>query len=99
MSSIDKLITSRRNHEEEFMDLPKLWFREIRPSLGEDQKLTKYGIIGKICLVGLREMPATTRRMAIKILRDYVYIECCMVNPTISFASPKILSVRRYQST
>ena len=32
-----------------------MWFREIRPSLGEDQKLSKYGIIGKIC-TGLREM-------------------------------------------
>ena len=54
MGSIDKLITLRRNPEEEFMDLPKKWFREIRPSLGEDQKLYKYGIIGKICTTGLR---------------------------------------------
>ena len=29
----------QRDSEEEFMDLPKLWFREIRPSLGEDKKL------------------------------------------------------------
>ena len=50
------------------MDLPKLWFREIRPSLGEDQKLSKYGIIGKICLTGLREMPSIANRMMIKIL-------------------------------
>ena len=67
MSSIDKLITSRRNPEEEFMDLPKLWFREIRPGLGEDQEKSKYGIIGKIFLTGLREMPATAHRMMIKI--------------------------------
>ena len=26
----------QRDPEEEFMDLPKLWFREIRPSLGEN---------------------------------------------------------------
>ena len=38
----------QRETEEEFMDLPKMWFREIRPSLGEDQKLSKYGIIDKI---------------------------------------------------
>ena len=68
MSSIDKLITSRRNPKEEFMYLTKLWFREIRPSLGEDEKLSKYGIIGKIGLTGLREMPATAHRMMIKIL-------------------------------
>ena len=49
------------------MDLPKLWFREIRPSLGEDQKISKYGIIGKICLTSLREMLATSHRMKIKI--------------------------------
>ena len=49
------------------MDLPKLWFREIRPSLGEDKKLFKYGIIGKICLTSLREMPAIAHRMMIKI--------------------------------
>ena len=67
MSSIDKLITSRRNPEEEFMDLPKLWLRGIRPSLGEYQKLSKYGIIGKICLTGLGEMPTTSHRMMIKI--------------------------------
>ena len=58
----------QRDTEEEFMDLPKLWFREIRPSLGEDQKLSKYGIIGKICLTGLREMPATAHGLMIKIL-------------------------------
>ena len=44
----------QKDTEQEFMDLPKLWFREIRPSLGEDKKLSKYGIIGKICLTGLR---------------------------------------------
>ena len=27
--------------EEEFMDLPKLWFREIIRGLGEDQKVSK----------------------------------------------------------
>ena len=32
----------QRDTVEEFMDMPKLWFREIRPSLGEDQKLSKY---------------------------------------------------------
>ena len=48
--------------------MQKLLFREIRPSLGEDQKLYKYGIIGKICLTGLREIPATSHRMMIKIL-------------------------------
>ena len=68
MSSIDRLIKSRRNPEEEFMDLPKLWFREIRLSLGEDQKLSKYGIISKICLTGLREIPDTAHTMMIKIL-------------------------------
>ena len=26
----------QRDRKEEFMDLPQLWFREIRPSLGED---------------------------------------------------------------
>ena len=67
MILIDKLITSRRNPEEEFMDLPQLWFREIRPSLREDQKLSKYGIIGKIFLTCLREMSTTTHRMMIKI--------------------------------
>ena len=45
-----------------------MWFREIRPSLGEDKKLSKYGIIGKIYITGLREMLATTHRMMIKIL-------------------------------
>ena len=50
------------------MDLPKLWFREIRLSLREDKKLSKYGIIGKICLTVLREMPAIAHRMKIKIL-------------------------------
>ena len=49
------------------MDLPKLWFREIRPSLGEDKKLFKYGIIGKIGLTGLREMSYKAHRMIIKI--------------------------------
>ena len=58
----------QRDPEEEFMDLPKLWFREIRPSLGEDKKLYKYGIIGKIFLTGLREIPAISHRMMIKIL-------------------------------
>ena len=29
----------QRDPEEEFMDLPKLWLREIRPSPGEDRKL------------------------------------------------------------
>ena len=48
-------------------NMQKVWFREIRPSLGEDQKLTKYGIIGKICLTGLREMPTTAHMMMIKI--------------------------------
>ena len=66
-SALGKLITSRRKPEEEFMDLPKLWFREITPSLGEDQKLSKYGIIGKICLTGLREMPTIAHRLMIKI--------------------------------
>ena len=41
--------------------------REIIPSIGEDKKLTKYGIIGKICLTGLREMPSIGHRMMIKI--------------------------------
>ena len=45
------------------MDFPQLWFREIRPSLGEDKKLPKYGIIGKICITGFREIPATAHRM------------------------------------
>ena len=67
MSSIDKLITSRINPEEEFMDLPKMWVREIRPNLAEYQKLSKCGIIGKIFLTGFREMPATTHRLMIKI--------------------------------
>ena len=57
----------QRDLEKEFMDLPKMWFREIRPSLGEDQKLSKYGIIGKICITGLREMPAIAHRIMIKI--------------------------------
>ena len=56
----------QRDPEEEFMDLPKRWFREIRPSLGEDQKLSKYGIVGKIFLNGLREIPATSHRIMIK---------------------------------
>ena len=33
--------------KEEFMDLPKLWLREIRPSLGEDKKLSKYELLVK----------------------------------------------------
>ena len=99
MSSINKLITSRRNPGEEFMDLPQLWFREIRPSLGEDQKLSKYAIIGKICLTGLRETPSTAHRMMIKIFRDCESLECCMVHPTRSLAWPKIISGRRYQSS
>ena len=37
----------QRDPEEEFMDLPKLWFREIRPSLGEDKKLSKYELLVK----------------------------------------------------
>ena len=57
----------QRDPEKEFMDLQKNWFREIRPSLGEDQKLSKYGIIGKICITGLREMPTIAHRMMIKI--------------------------------
>ena len=31
----------QRDTKEEFMDLPKLWFREIRPSLGEDKKIVQ----------------------------------------------------------
>ena len=57
----------QRDLQEEFMDLPQLWFREIRPSLGEDQKLSKYGFIGKIYLTGLMEMSATPHRVMIKI--------------------------------
>ena len=49
------------------MGLPKMWFREIRPSIGEDKILSKYEIIGKICLTGLREMHVTTHWMMIKI--------------------------------
>ena len=56
----------QKDIEEEFMDLPKLWFRKIIPSLGEDKKLSKYGIIGKICLTGLRKIPTTSHRMMIK---------------------------------
>ena len=37
----------QRDTEEEFMDLPKLWFREIGPSLGVDQKLSKYELLVK----------------------------------------------------
>ena len=48
--------------------MQKLLFREIRPRLGEDKKLSKYGIIGKTCLTGLREIPTTAHRMMIKIL-------------------------------
>ena len=49
-------------------NMQKVWFREIRPSLGEDQKLTNYGLIGKIFLTGLTKMLATAHRMLIKIL-------------------------------
>ena len=80
------------------MDLPKLWFREIRPRLGEYQKLSKYGIIGKIHLTGLKKMPATTHGIAIKILWDYGYLEFCTVHPTISLSWTQIISRRRYQS-
>ena len=58
--------------------LQKLLFREIRPRLGEDKKLSEYGIIGKICLTGLREMPAIGHMMMTKIFRDYESLECCM---------------------
>ena len=54
------------------MGLPQLWFREIRPSIGEDKKFPKYGIIGKICLTGLREMDATTHWMMIKNILESV---------------------------
>ena len=37
----------QRDPEEEFMDLPKMWFREIRPNLGEDKKLSKYKLLVK----------------------------------------------------
>ena len=37
----------QRDIEEEFMDLLKLWFREFRPSLGEDKKLSKYELLVK----------------------------------------------------
>ena len=60
----------QRDTEEEFMDLPKLWFMEIRPSLGEDKKLSKYGIIGKICVSGLREMLTIAHRIMRKIFRE-----------------------------
>ena len=61
-----------------------MWFREIRPSLGEDKEFSKYGIIGKICITGIREIPATAHRMMIKIFSECGSLECCMVNPTIS---------------
>ena len=61
------------------MDLLKLWFREIRPSLGEDKKLSKYGIIGKIFLTGLREMPYNDDKNIMRV----VSLESCMVHPTI----------------
>ena len=77
---------SKETLKKEFMDLPKLWVREIRPNLGEDQKLSKYGIIGKIYLTGLIEMLSIAHRMMIKILRDYGSLECCMVHPTISLS-------------
>ena len=63
--------------------LQKLLFREIRPRLGEDKKLSKYGIIGKIFLTSLREMPATAHRMMIKILWECRSLDSCMVHPTI----------------
>ena len=46
----------------------KMLFREIRPRIGDDKKESKYGIIGKIFLIGIREIPATTHRIMIKIL-------------------------------
>ena len=49
-------------------NMKKLRFREIRLILGEDKKLSKYGIIDKVSLNSHREMPATTHRMMIKIL-------------------------------
>ena len=45
-----------------------MWFREIRPSLGEDKKLSKYGIIGKIYITDLREMLVIAHRMIVKLL-------------------------------
>ena len=79
------------------MDLPQLWFWEIRPRLGEDKKMSKYGIIGKIYLTGLREIPATTHRMMVKILWGCRYLYSCMVHPTIELVWPKSLLVQRYQ--
>ena len=85
--------------EVEFMGLPQLWFREIRTSIGEDKNLTKYGIIGKIFLTGLREMHATMHWMMIKTFWECGSLECCVVHPTISLAWPKSLSARIYQSS
>ena len=61
----------------------KTVIREIRPNLGEDKKLSKYGIIGKICLTGLREMPTIAHMMMIKILWECRCIDSCMVHPTV----------------
>ena len=55
------------------MGLPQMWFREIRPSIGEDKKLSKYGIIAKICLTRLREMHTTAHWMMIKICLTGIY--------------------------
>ena len=63
--------------------LQKLLFRGIRPRLGEDKKLSKYGIIGKICLAGLRKMSAIAHRVMIKILWECISLDSCMVHPTI----------------
>ena len=60
LEKYDKLVKIRK--------ASKMWFREIRPSQGEDKKLSKYGIIGKICITGLREMPTTAHRMMTKVL-------------------------------
>ena len=81
------------------MGLPQLWIREIRQSIGEDKKISKYGIIGKIYLTSLMEMNATAHWMMIKTFRECESLECCMVHPTISLALPKSISGRRYQST
>ena len=37
----------QRDTEENFMDLPKLWFREIRPSLGEDKNCPSMELLVK----------------------------------------------------
>ena len=44
-----------------------MWFREFRPTLGEDQKLFKYGNIGKIYITGLREILVIAHRMMVKL--------------------------------